>query len=413
MSVTALVGLQWGDEGKGKVVDYLAADMDVVARGAGGANAGHTIVLDDGTKRVLHLLPSGMVRPDPLCLMGAGMVVEPWQMVSEMKEAGLEPSTASRRLLLSPRAQMVLPYHRILEERLEAILNIGTTRRGIGPTYALGALRMGTPVGLLGHREELRAWLQRMHDMVAGFGSGDLPDPLEVLESLDAVSNWLLSTTGNVTGELHRARAAGKRILLEGAQGVMLDLLHGTYPFVTSSSTTATGLAAGVGLGPSDMDRVIGVVKAYTTRVGEGPFPTEEHGPAGEMLAQKGGEFGATTGRPRRCGWLDLVALKWAVRVSGARELVLTKLDVLDGLEEIPLCVAYEVPGLGRVEDMPEDAWLYAKVRPVYEMAKGWSSSAGLSDPHVRDYISLIEEFTGARVIKASWGPRRSQMGEP
>lgn len=415
MSVLALVGAQWGDEGKGKVVDLLTADADIVVRSGGGANAGHTLVVE-GKKVVLHLVPSGALHERPRCFLGAGMVIDPKVLVSElalMEERGL---MRPGRVLISECAHLVLPQHFVVDGLRERGPNkIGTTKRGIGPCYQDRAARRGLRVGDLADKAEFRAKLatnlESWRPAIAALG-GEPPNTVQVADEYLALAEEILPWVGDVTTALHEAREAGERIMLEGAQGTMLDIDHGTYPYVTSSSVTAGGAATGSGLAPTHIDRVIGIAKAYTTRVGEGPFPTELHGEAGESLRRAGAEYGATTGRPRRCGWLDIPVLRHAARVNGLTDLAITKLDVLGGLEILEVCVAYELDGAR--SDTPPGRGL-ERVTPIYERLPGWSGdiskARSLADlpAEARAYIERIEELVGVRATLVSVGPDREE----
>jgi adenylosuccinate synthase len=415
MTTLVIVGAQWGDEGKGKVVDLLTADADAVVRYGGGANAGHTLVVG-GEKVVFHLVPSGALHERPRCLLGPGMVIDPNVLRDElavMRERGLLPAG---RVLVSDRAHLVLPQHVLVDGlRERGPGSIGTTKRGIGPCYQDRAARRGIRVVDLADPDELRrkiaANLEGWRPTIEALG-GEPPSAVEVAEQCLRLADELLPHVGDVTGVLHEMREAGRRILLEGAQGSMLDIDHGTYPFVTSSSVTAGGACTGTGLAPTHIDRVLGITKAYTTRVGDGPFPTELHGPEGEALRQAGGEFGATTGRPRRCGWLDLPVLRHAVRVNGIGELALTKLDVLSGTDPLKICVAYERDGQ-RLE-VPPSTGLDA-VTPVYEELPGWTEDVSAArsvdelPANARAYVARIEELAGVKATLLSVGADRAE----
>ncbi len=415
MTVLVIVGAQWGDEGKGKVVDLLTADAEAVVRFGGGANAGHTLVVD-GEKVVFHLVPSAALHQRPRCVLGAGVVIDPKVLVDELEQMRARGLLSDGRVLISESAHLVLPQHFVVDGlRERGPRAIGTTKRGIGPCYQDRAARRGLRVGDLAHpaafREKLAANLAGWKPSIEAMG-GELPDPAMVADEYLALAPKIVPWIGDVTGALHAARAAGQRILLEGAQGTMLDIDHGTYPFVTSSSVTASGACTGSGLGPTHIDGVIGISKAYTTRVGEGPFPTELHGQEGEALRQAGAEFGATTGRPRRCGWLDVPVLRHAARVNGLTSLALTKLDVLSGLSELRVCVAYELDG-ERIDTPPARG--LERVTPIYETLPGWSedisgarSITELPDA-ARAYLGWIERAVGVKASIVSVGPGREQ----
>jgi adenylosuccinate synthase len=415
MTALVIVGAQWGDEGKGKIVDLLAAQADAVVRYGGGANAGHTLVV--GTERVvLHLVPSGALHERPRCLLGLGMVIDLKVLIAELAIMRQRGVLSDGRVLVSDRAHLVLPHHMLVDAlREQGPQPIGTTKRGIGPCYQDRAARRGVRVADLADRATFR---KRVEDSVEGWRpviealGGQTPSAAQIADETWELGRELAPFVGDVTEALHEAREAGQRILLEGAQGTMLDLDHGTYPFVTSSSVTAGGACTGTGLAPTHIDRVLGISKAYTTRVGEGPFPTELHGAEGERLRQAGSEFGATTGRPRRCGWLDIPVLRHAARVNGLSELALTKLDVLTGTDPIRICVAYELDG--RRLAVPPSIGL-ERVRPVYEEMPGWtgdlSACRAMDDlpDAARRYVRRIEELTGVPVTLLSLGAERTQ----
>ncbi len=418
MTVTAVVGTQWGDEGKGKVVDYLAERADYVVRFQGGNNAGHTIVVGDEVFK-LHLLPSGAVSGKS-GVIGNGCVVDPHVLVREVTE--LEERGIKFDLYLSDRAHLIMPYHRLMdgiEEEARGGKKVGTTGRGIGPCYQDKAARNGIRAGDLLHPELLK---QKVMDNCAtkggilkAYGRKDKLDPQHILDELEAAADVLRPFIIDTVQLLHESVREGKHILLEGAQGVMLDLDHGTYPFVTSSYVASGGMCIGSGLSPRDIGDVVGVVKAYTTRVGEGPFPTEldtDEG-IGHHLAHVGHEVGTTTGRPRRCGWLDLVVVNQAVRLCGVNELAVTKMDVLTGLDEILVCEAYELPDGTRIEHVPSDPAMFAAAKPVYKSFEGWDDLGdgtweGLPAP-ARFYLQFLRERTGAQIKMVGIGPKRSE----
>jgi len=418
--VEIIVGGQWGDEGKGRVVDAIANNMDVVVRFQGGANAGHTVIVE-GEKYIFHLLPSGMLYSGKTCVVGNGVVVDPQQLLEELGDLQ-ERGKDRARLVISGAAHVVMPYHKVLdgmEERLRGSgKKIGTTRRGIGPCYMDKVNRCGIRVEDLLCEDALREKLsfnleiKNMH-LTRIYGEA----PMAFGEIFDQARVWgekLGPYVGDASLTIFEALVNGNNVLFEGAQGTLLDLDHGTYPFVTSSSPVAGGACVGAGLGPSLVGRVTGVVKAYCTRVGEGPFPTEHRGKSGDVLRERGGEFGATTGRPRRCGWLDLVALKYAVRVNGIHALALTKLDVLSGFETIPVCVSYRSD---EGENLPFKGNLtfLDSVEPVFRNMDGWKRDLGECRSFddlpraARDYIRFIEEETGVPVVLVGVGPSRDQ----
>ncbi|HHY09934.1 MAG TPA: adenylosuccinate synthase [Firmicutes bacterium] len=418
MTVVALVGTQWGDEGKGKITDVLAAQADVVARFQGGNNAGHTVVVGDLEYR-LHLIPSGILSKGTTCLIGSGVVVDPAVLAEEIRylnEGGIQTSN----LYISDRAHVIMPYHRVLDllEEEARPAKIGTTGRGIGPAYVDKYMRLGIRLGDLKDEKSLSCALDRalpFNNRLLEKVYGREPfSKAELLEEYLGYGREIapLLTDGSLL--IHRALENGKNILLEGAQGTHLDVDHGTYPYVTSSNPTAGGAAVGVGLGPNRIDRVVGVVKAYTTRVGGGPFPTELKDATGDLIRERGKEFGTTTGRPRRCGWFDAVMLRHSVRVNGLTDLALTLLDVLDVLEEIKVCVAYDYKG-ERLEHFPADLNVLKECTPIYETLPGWQTDlSALTDKKelpqkALDYISFVEEQMGCTASIISVGPRRDQ----
>ncbi len=417
MPVVVVVGAQWGDEGKGKVVDLLTEKADVVARWAGGANAGHTIVVDD-KKYITHLLPSGVLHPGTTCVLGEGMVVDPRVLIEEIaafRQHGLLAN--SEKLIVSRQAHITMPYHRELDGvREKGPSAVGSTKRGIGPTYESKAARTGLRVDDLLHPERfVRRMEQSIQHMLPELQRGGVqnPDRDAIAKEYLALGEQLRPYVGDASSYLDVQIRAGKNVLLEGAQGVLLDIDHGTYPYVTSSSTTAGGACAGLGIGPTRINRVIGIVKAYATRVGLGPFPTELEGPVGEALRAQGAEFGSTTGRPRRCGWLDIPALRIACRLSGVQTLAVTKLDVLSGMPEIQLCVGHRLDGKV-LEEMPVDPDDLARVEPVFEAWKGWPAARlgptyeALPDAAKR-YLARISELVGLPICLVSFGPGRDE----
>src|SRR5437870_1627016 len=424
MANVAIIGAQWGDEGKGKIVDLFTHDADIIVRFQGGNNAGHTLVVD-GKKTVLHLVPSGALHPGKLCVIGNGVVVDPEVLLEEiahLKQSGclLDDSL----LRISEEAHLIMPYHKAVDlarERLRGKGKIGTTGRGIGPAYEDKVARVGirfidlleeeTFQEKLAHNIEekniyLKAILKekalhfhKIHDSYAGYREKLRP---------------YVTNTGVL---LDRKMRAGKRVLFEGAQGTLLDVDHGTYPYVTSSSTVTGGALSGAGVGPQHIHQVIGISKAYTTRVGSGPFPTELFGPEGETLKREGAEFGATTGRPRRCGWFDAVGVRHAVRVNGLTGLAVTKLDVLDSFSEIPVCVGYRCDGES-LDSMPAEVERLARVEPVYETLPGWQKSLNhvrrLADlpPPARAYLDRLQDLAHAPIQYVSVGTHRDQIIE-
>ncbi len=422
MSAIVVVGTQWGDEGKGRVVDGLAQEADVVARFNGGDNAGHTVVAEGHTLK-LHLIPSGVLYSDLMLLIGAGVVINPEQLTSEMDElSGIGVDVGPARLKVSAASHIILPTHRALDGAREASRGegaIGTTKRGIGPTYADKAQRVGLRAGEMADPDRFAArvaqGVEEHNGRLERFG-------IEPLSSEDAAAAYkayaqrLASHIVDGSALIGEALEAGKTVLCEGAQGLLLDLDHGTYPYVTSSSTIAGGATTGLGFGPKEISRVVGVVKAYTTRVGEGPFPTELLDQTGDRIREAGNEFGTTTGRPRRCGWLDLPILRYAVRVNGLGELALTKLDVLSGLKKLKVAVAYTRDG-AQVKHFPAEFGVgsLAEWEPVYEELPGWEEDIigvrrrGDLPEAAQDYVDRIEEAVGVPVTFIGVGPARQQ----
>jgi adenylosuccinate synthase len=426
MTNTVAIGIQWGDEGKGKIVDLLAPKVDVVARFQGGPNAGHTLVIGD-KKTVLNHIPSGILHEDTLCLIGNGTVVDPFRLVEEIDmllDAGIP---VYQRMLISDRCQLILPYHRALDAAREAAKGkgkIGTTGRGIGPCYEDKTARRGIRLIDLTSDEldaKIDANLEYVNFMLTQYYHAEPVTRAEVDKALDLAKERLLRLAADVPVILQKRIKAGDSILYEGAQGSMLDVDHGTYPFVTSSNTVAGAALAGLGVGPKQVDEVLGICKAYTTRVGAGPFPTELYNAdgmedaAGQHMAEKGQEFGATTGRPRRTGWFDAVVVQHAVRINGVTGLAITKLDVLDGLEEVKLCVAYELDGK-RLQSIPACCKQLDRAVPVYETLPGWSENtfgAISFDDLPANAVALlrrIEEVCECPVAMLSTGPDRNHI---
>lgn len=415
-----IVGMQWGDEGKGRVVDAVMPKCDVVVRYQGGANAGHTVIVE-GKKYVFHILPSGMLYSGKVCVVGNGVVVDPDRLFEELGELSSQGMDRAR-LVVSGSAHVVMPYHKVLDQLEESVRSkekrIGTTGQGIGPCYVDKFNRTGIRVYDLMHPDMLRDKL----DYILGLKNQIITRIYkETPMSFDAVYEKAMSWSerlsvyiGDGSAIIAKALNEGKCVLFEGAQGTLLDIDHGTYPYVTSSNPTCGGVFTGTGVGPKSIDKIIGVAKAYCTRVGEGPFPSEDLGEMGKYLREKGREYGATTGRPRRCGWLDLVALKYAARINGATHLALTKLDVLSGLEEIKVCVAYEYEGK-KLEDYPADTWMLSQVKPLYRTFKGFSEDTSgakaMQDlpQAARDYVKFIEDQTGLPVMMLGVGPDRKE----
>ncbi len=416
MSCTVVIGSQWGDEGKAKMIDYFAKDADVVVRYQGGANAGHTVIVN-GRKFVFHLVPSGILHKEKMCVIGNGLVLDPLQIIDELEQLEKDDPTVSSRLLISDAVQLILPYHKAMDAAMENMRGsnkIGTTNRGIGPCYADKCLRIGIRAGDIFNEKVLRDRLDfalKLKNLQLEKVYGR--EPVSMDEIMDILNAFKKKAGSMITGTqdyLHSAVRAGKKILLEGAQAYGLDIDHGTYPFVTSSNPTIGGALLGSGLNVFDVDRVVGIVKAYTTRVGSGPFPTEDEGADGNFLRERGGEFGATTGRPRRCGWFDLEFLKKSVMINGYSELALTKLDVLTGLKKIKVAVGYEVNG--RRAERISPAALENAV-PVYEELDGWAedmsgcTSFDQLPSAAKDYIRFIEKGAGVKISVISTGADR------
>lgn len=416
MAVTVVVGSQWGDEGKGKVVDILAPDFDIVARYQGGANAGHTIKWGDHT-HVLHLLPSGVFSEGVDCVIGNGVVIEPKALVTEIQNVEKLGFDLTGRLRISDNAHCILPYHQAIE-RVQSADQIGTTKKGIGPAYTDKVARLGIRISELvdteHFSERLQNEIQRTNSILTGaYGVGGL-DPDAIITEYVDIGRALSKYVTNTTHFLHHSLQSGKNILAEGAQGSLLDIDFGTYPYVTSSSPSAGGVCTGLGIPPTAIRRVIGITKAYCTRVGHGPFPTELKDEVGQHMGRVGAEFGATTGRPRRCGWLDLVALRYSCKLNGFTELAVTKLDVLSGLDEIRVCTEYEQDE--RLQShFINDARILDTVIPHYETFPGWNENIqGCKQMEdlpfaARNLVSAIEEFTAVPVKFVSTGPKRSE----
>jgi adenylosuccinate synthase len=415
-----VVGAQWGDEGKGKVVDVLAEQADLVIRYQGGANAGHTVVKGDD-QFILHQIPSGILHPGTRCIIGNGVVLDPEQLLAEMRELEARGIEVHGRLLLSDRAHLVLPFHKLLDRAAEQKQQIGTTGRGIGPAYEDKFGRRGLRIvelrDLSRATEKVREQVERANKLLGLLGAPERADAAAHVRLIEQLATPLLALACDTGRLAWRSLREGRHVLLEGAQGALLDVDHGTYPYVTSSNTTAGGAAVGSGIGPTYIDAVLGVAKAYTTRVGNGPLPTEAEGAAAERLRDLGGEYGATTGRPRRCGWFDRVVVQYAVRVNGITHLAVTKLDVLDTIPEIPVCTAYRING-EIVEDLPADARQLGQAEPVYEALPGWSAPTSearrLADlpAAARAYLDRLQELLEVPVAYVSVGTRRSQIIE-
>jgi adenylosuccinate synthase len=414
MSVVIVVGAQWGDEGKGKIVDLLTEKARVVVRWAGGANAGHTLVVD-GKKYVTRLIPSGVLRKGVACVLGEGMVVDPSVLAEEVRAFRAQGFIASDRdLVVALRAHLTLPHHRELDRLREERpgTTIGTTKKGIGPTYESKAARIGLRFGDLFRPERFKDLLARQIEVLTpslvALG-GAAPDAREIAASYLALAEELRPYAADASVFVNAAISRGENVLFEGAQGVLLDVDHGTYPFVTSSSTTAGGACAALGVGPTKIDTVLGIAKGYATRVGAGPFPTELEDDTGDFLRKRGNEFGSVTGRPRRCGWLDVPALRLAIRIAGVEGLALTKLDVMAGLPKVKMCVAYRLRGQ-TLDEMPLDLEDLAAAEPVFEEVDGWPEAAADTIPaSASRFVDRISSLVGVPVWGTSWGPGRLQ----
>ncbi len=415
-----VLGTQWGDEGKGKIVDLLSRDMDAVVRFQGGHNAGHTLIIG-GAKTVLHLIPAGVMQPGVQCLIGNGVVLSLEALKIEVDQLEAQGVDVRSRLTISPSCPLIMPYHEALDRAREEARGhkaIGTTCRGIGPAYEDKASRRGIRVSDLLNADALAEKLHTVMDyhnfvLVNHFGK----QALDVQQTLDAtlqLASEFTALVGDVSGMLHRLREQGKKILFEGAQGTLLDIDHGTYPYVTSSNTTIGGVCTGAGVGPDAIDYVLGITKAYTTRVGSGPFPTELFDDVGAGLAERGVEYGATTGRPRRCGWLDAVALRRSVKLNGLSGFCITKLDVLDGMDELKVCITYRLHGEA-LQTPPTNPEQWEALEPIYRSYPGWKDSTrGVTEfdqlpATAQSYLQAVEDLTGAPVHMISTGPERNE----
>ncbi len=422
MASVIVVGTQWGDEGKGKIVDLLTQYADLVVRFQGGNNAGHTLVVD-GEKFVFHLIPSGILYEDKLCLIGNGVVLDPAILIDELEHlASRGRKVSPNQLKISFNTHLIMPYHKALDHASEAAKSegkkIGTTGRGIGPCYRDKVGRNGIKVADLFDqelfKEKLSENVKEKNFLLTNLLGVEPLDEAEIYDQFQVYAEALEPYAGNVSVMIDEAQKAGKNVLFEGAQGTQLDIDHGTYPFVTSSNTVAGGACCGAGIGPSKIDYVIGICKAYTTRVGAGPFPTELSDATGDHLQQKGGEFGATTGRKRRCGWLDGVVLRDAVRINGLDGLVITKLDVMSGLDPVKICTSYEVDG-SIFETMPANIRQVEAVKPIYEEVSGWEEDISTCSSFeelpkaAQDYVKAIEDFAQVPLAILSVGPGREQ----
>ena len=424
MSVTVVVGAQWGDEGKGKIVDLLSEKMDVVARYQGGPNAGHTVVIGD-EEIILHQIPSGILRPHTVCVIGNGVVVDPAVLMEEIDFLQGKGISVSGRLFISHRAHLIMPYHRLIDTTRESAhgnKKIGTTGRGIGPAYGDKYERCGIRIVDLLDHETLRAKLsvniREKNKLLQHLYNGEQLDTEKIINDYLEFDKLIDEYVTDISIFLNDAIDKGRRLLFEGAQGTMLDVDHGTYPYVTSSNPIAGGACCGLGVGPTKIDNVIGIAKAYTTRVGMGPFPTEFDEEFGSRVRELGSEYGATTGRPRRCGWFDAVVVNLAVRVNGLDRLAITKLDVLDTLEELKICTAYGYrDGRGEkiLKNYPAEGWIQDKLHPIYETHPGWLTSTqnarSFEDlpENARSYLARISALTGVAIQIVSVGSERER----
>ncbi len=419
MANCVILGMQWGDEGKGKIVDLFTPSFDIVARSQGGHNAGHTVYVN-GKKIILHLIPSGILHPDKLCLIGNGVVFDPrafLKEIAELRELGVD---VGKNIMVSKNAHLILPYHsaweKVCEERLGS-KRIGTTMRGIGPAYVDKMGRCGIRVGDLLNaavlKEKIEINVAEKNIFLSHFGA-PLIDPDTTFEEYTEYASKIGTYIKDVSFVLNERLKAGQSVLFEGAQGALLDIDHGTYPFVTTSNSTVGGVCTGLGISPDKIDAVVGIAKAYTTRVGGGAFPTEIHDERGQYIREKGKEFGATTGRPRRCGWFDAVAISYACRLNGLSSIVLTKSDVLDGVDEISICVGYKYKGTV-MKNFPTETWILDKVEPQYERLRGWSDSVArkfeyrLLPQEFKDYVSRIEDLIETPISIISTGVERQE----
>ncbi len=418
-----VVGLQWGDEGKGKIVDYLSKNADVVARYQGGPNAGHTVVINN-EKFILHLIPSGILYKDKICIIGNGVVVDPYALIEEidgLKKRGVE---IDKNLFLSKNAHLIMPYHIIIDrenERLKGAKSIGTTGRGIGPAYCDKAGRTGIRIADLLYpelfKEKLKSNLFYVNFLLENLYNVQKLDMESIYREYMEYAEKLKEYISDTDIIINKMLSENKNVLFEGAQGTLLDIDHGTYPYVTSSNAIAGGACTGLGIGPTKISKVLGVVKAYTTRVGGGPFPTEIKDSLGDKIREKGGEYGATTGRPRRCGWIDLVVLRHSIMINGVTGIAITKLDILDDLDVIKICTSYRYNG-NIFYDFPKESNVFEKCEPVYEEVEGWkTSTAGIKifnhlPRAAKKYIEKIESMLNVEVNLISTGQRREELIE-
>lgn len=421
MSNIIIVGAQWGDEGKGKIVDYLSEKADVVARFQGGNNAGHTVVIKNA-KFIFHLIPSGILHKGKICIIGNGVVIDPSVLLEEIDRLKKKGIKVDRKLYLSKNAHIIMPYHKEIEKEIEnfkGLKKIGTTGRGIGPAYADKMSRTGIRVVDLLQpsvfKEKLKTNLKNINFLLENFYKVPSLSTEAIFSEYMGYAKKLSKYIADTDIMINRMISENKSVLFEGAQGTLLDIDHGTYPYVTSSSATAGGACTGLGVGPTKISKVLGVSKAYTTRVGSGPFPTEIKGSLGDMLREKGGEYGATTGRPRRCGWLDMVVLRHSARINGLTSLAITKLDVLDGLKIIKICTSYKYKGK-IYKDLPKEINIIEECEPQYKEFEGWDTiTVGTRDfaklpKAAQKYIKEIENTLGIKVSIISTGQKRDEI---
>lgn len=418
MATVAIIGAQWGDEGKGKIVDFLTERCDYVVRFQGGCNAGHTVVVGD-EKYILHLIPSGILHKEKKCIIGNGVVLDPAALLKEIEDLKSKGVEINDNLFIAKNCHLIMPYHIALEEESEKSKKIGTTKRGIGPCYTDKIARAGVrAVDLLFPeilRDKIRANLELINFLLEKFYKTNTLNEEEIflqyLNYAEKLKKYIVDTDIMINEAIDK----GKNVLFEGAQGTLLDIDHGTYPFVTSSNTVAGGICTGAGVSPKRIDKIIGVVKAYTTRVGEGPFPTELKDELGVHLREKGGEYGATTGRPRRCGWLDLVAVKHSLRINGFTGIAITKLDVLDEFDKLKICIGYKYKGK-IIQDFPKEIEVLKSCEPVYEELTGWKEKTrGIKDfdklpKNAKNYLTFIENFLNVKIQIISTGMKRDEI---
>lgn len=418
MSTIVIIGAQWGDEGKGKIVDYLTEKCDYVVRFQGGCNAGHTVVVDN-EKYILHLIPSGILHKGKKCFIGNGVVLDPAALLKEIDMLASKGIDVDGNLHIAKHCHLIMPYHKAIEEHLEKSRKIGTTKKGIGPCYTDKVARNGIRMADLLYpeifRDKIKANLEIINFLLKNLYGAEILDEEQIFNRYITYAEKLKKYIVDVDVLINTAIDSGMNILFEGAQGTLLDIDHGTYPYVTSSNTVAGGACTGAGVSPKKIDSIIGIVKAYTTRVGEGPFPTEIKDSIGEMIRKRGGEYGATTGRPRRCGWLDIVGLRHAVRINGFTGIAITKLDILDGIEKLKVCVGYKY-GNSILEDFPKEIEILQKCVPIYEEIPGWKeNTASIKDyenlpPNAKKYLQFIEDSLKVKVQIISTGQRRDEI---